>query len=193
MLHRLYGCLLRSKIHIDRFFARLSVPNPNGQDAYLPFAAKCSTQRIHMSHISISTTQYDISSEPVLEEAPAAFRIINGSVYIFYESDTDEPKNSAGEPHARSAGSDFRTIIRINEKSLEVRREGSIRGKLIYVSGETTASRLDLGFSFLEIMNRTRSVTMLETDASLSVSVRYDLFINGQFISDCVMDILLSK
>ena len=154
-----------------------------------------------MSHITVSTTQFDISDEPVIERAPASYKVVNGSVYISYETAGDASENghtaasAAGgaSADAHSGSHSTRTIIKINEKSLEVRREGAVRGKLKYASGETAVSLLDLGFSVLEVKNITHSIAMLETDDTLAVTVRYDLYINEGFVSDCGMEILLIK
>ena len=166
-----------------------------------------------MSHITVSTTQFEISGEPVTEQAPASYKVLNGSVYISYETaDGSSDSQTAGpeditDNREKTAGHDInnvaqtrtsdrmlsRTIIKLTEKSLEVRREGGVRGRLIYASGETTVSQLDLGFSVLEIKNVTHSISMIETDDTLAVTVRYDLHINGGFVSECRTEILLEK
>ncbi|MBO4414404.1 MAG: DUF1934 domain-containing protein [Lachnospiraceae bacterium] len=130
--------------------------------------------------IRISTTQFDTGSEPVLEEAPASFRIVNGTRYISYvlPADGDQPAIS--------------TIIQINEKSLEVRRNGGIRGKVLYFLGEPAHSQLDLGFLSLDIINETDYLAICEINDNLSVTVRYKLYINGEFISNCEMEMMLT-
>ena len=132
-------------------------------------------------NLRISTTQFDVSEEPIVEEASASFRIVNGTRYISYVLPaTDETPGVS-------------TIIRINEKSLEIRRSGGINGKVIYSLGEPAGSRLDLGFSFLDITNETDYLAIAELGSNLSVTVRYKLFINGEFVSDCETVLMLAS
>ncbi len=134
-----------------------------------------------VNNLRISTTQFSVSDEPIVEESAASFRIVNGSRYISYvlPADNDRPAIS--------------TIIKINEKSLEIRRSGGINGKVIYSLGEPARSRLDLGFSFLDITNETDYLAIAELGSNLSVTVRYKLFINGEFVSDCETVLMLAS
>lgn len=129
--------------------------------------------------LRISTTQFAISDEPVIEEASASFRMVNGTRYISYVIP------ATGDAPAVS------TIIQINEKSLEVRRSGGIRGKVVYSLGEPAHSQLDLGFSCLNITNETDYLAIAQLGGNLSVTLRYKLYINEEFISDCEMEIML--
>ncbi len=131
-------------------------------------------------NLRISTTQFDVSEEPIVEEASASFRIVNGTRYISYVLPaTDETPGVS-------------TIIRINEKSLEIRRSGGIRGKVTYSLGGTATSELDLGFYSLTITNETDHLAIFEIEGNLAVTVRYKLYINDEFISDCKTELFLT-
>ena len=131
--------------------------------------------------LRISTTQYAVCDEPIVEEAPASYRTVNGTRYISYTVPAIEDAPAVS------------TIICINEKSLEIRRNGGIRGNILYSIDESARSRLDLGFSCLDITNETGYYAIVECDGNLSVTVRYKLFINDSFVSDCETEILLSR
>ena len=131
--------------------------------------------------LKILTTQYAMSDEPVVEQAPAFLRIINGTRYITYVLPADNGTQAIS------------TIIRIDEQSLEIRRKGGIRGKVLYCLGETASSQLDLGFFSLNITNETEYLEILEMNDNLAVTVKYRLYINNQFISDCKTAILLTS
>ena len=131
--------------------------------------------------LRISTTQFDVSEEPIVEEASASFRIVNGTRYISYVLPaTDETPGVS-------------TIIRINEKSLEIRRSGGIRGKVTYSLGGTATSELDLGFYSLTITNETDHLAIFEIEGNLAVNIKYKLFINDEFISNCKTQLLLTQ
>ncbi len=133
-----------------------------------------------VNNLRISTTQFSVSDEPIVEESAASFRIVNGSRYISYvlPADNDRPAIS--------------TIIKINEKSLEIRRSGGIRGKVTYSLGGTATSELDLGFYSLTITNETDHLAIFEIEGNLAVTVRYKLYINDEFISDCKTELFLT-
>ncbi|MBP5330441.1 MAG: DUF1934 domain-containing protein [Lachnospiraceae bacterium] len=132
-------------------------------------------------NLRISTTQFDVSEEPIVEEASASFRIVNGTRYISYVLPaTDETPGVS-------------TIIRINEKSLEIRRSGGIRGKVTYSLGGTATSELDLGFYSLTITNETDHLAIFEIEGNLAVNIKYKLFINDEFISNCKTQLLLTQ
>ena len=131
--------------------------------------------------LKIRTTQFAVSDEPVVEQAPASFRIVNGTRYISYVLPASENTPAVS------------TIIRIDEKSLEIRRSGGIRGKILYFLGEAASSQLDLGFLSLNITNETEYLEIIEMNDNLAVTVKYRLYINNEFISDCKTEILLTS
>ena len=132
-------------------------------------------------NLRISTTQFDVSEEPIVEEASASFRIVNGTRYISYVLPATDETPAVS------------TIIRINEKSLEIRRSGGIRGKVTYSLGGTATSELDLGFYKLTITNETDHLAIFEIEGNLAVNIKYKLFINDEFISNCKTQLLLTQ
>ena len=132
-------------------------------------------------NLRISTTQFDVSEEPIVEEASASFRIVNGTRYISYVLPATDETPAVS------------TIIRINEKSLEIRRSGGIRGKVTYSLGGTATSELDLGFYKLTITNETDHLVIFEIEGNLAVNIKYKLFINDEFISNCKTQLLLTQ
>ncbi|MCR5329865.1 MAG: DUF1934 domain-containing protein [Lachnospiraceae bacterium] len=131
--------------------------------------------------LKISTTQFAVSDEPVVEEASASFRIVNGTRYISYVMPANEDTPAVS------------TIIRVDEESLEIRRSGGIRGKILYFPGGAASSQLDLGFLSLNITNETEYLKIIEMNDNLAVTVKYKLYINDEFISDCKTEILLTS
>ena len=132
-------------------------------------------------NLRISTTQFDVSEEPIVEEASASFRIVKGTRYISYVLPATDETPAVS------------TIIQINEKSLEIRRSGGIRGKVTYSLGGSATSELDLGFYCLTITNKTDHLAIFEIEGNLAVSIRYQLYINDEFISNCETQLLLTQ
>ncbi|MCR5322718.1 MAG: DUF1934 domain-containing protein [Lachnospiraceae bacterium] len=132
-------------------------------------------------NIRITTTQFDVSEEPVVEEASAKLRIIDDIRYINYVLSVNDDTPAVS------------TLIEIKEKSLRIFRMGGISGRVIYSLGEAASSQLDLGFMCLDITNKTDHLAIFEIDGNLAVNIRYKLYINDAFVSDCETDLVLTR
>ena len=142
-------------------------------------------------NIRISTVQWDISPEPVVEEAPATYKKLAGSWYACY-------RVSSGDDDTAST----RTVFTFDGTGVEIRRSGAINGSVSYISGKKTKTAMDLGFSEICIENDTFAIKARAADnaaasgtgdasALFSLSVEYDLYLNGSRISRCTTSICL--
>ena len=129
--------------------------------------------------IIISTTQPDVSDEPLTETAWGVMKQNGGITCISYEM----------------PGSDGRDAISsrllIKDGRLEVRRSGGINGTLHFISGKSCTSQIDLGGMCLLVRNETESLKLIETDGGILIHVRYRSYLNDEFISVCEMEIIV--
>ena len=144
--------------------------------------------------VCISTIQWDISPEPVTQEAPASYRKVNGVWNVCYHTPSDNPQLP---DHTR-------TLLSFDGSFIDIRRSGAINGSIQYTSGKKTKTVMDLGFSNICIENDTFSICSgsseslapftlndCEDTAILFISVEYGLYLNGEYISRCTTTITL--
>ena len=142
-------------------------------------------------HLIISTIQYDIADEPIVEEVEAYCRVIDGSYYVSYDSVTVRAPESVELEEDTEQDARSKEIIKLDRRGIEVRRRGNVTGRIFYYPGEKRVSELDLGFSTLVVKNITESYDITETDDLLEAEAVYDLYLNGEYVSKCRMQIRL--
>ncbi|MGN0242459.1 MAG: DUF1934 domain-containing protein [Lachnospiraceae bacterium] len=129
------------------------------------------------STVTISTIQYDVDRDtPVVITCPATHHIHNGKHYIAYHEEQD--------------GQVTKNIIKIDETGMEVTKKGSIDSHMLYRQGvkNTTYYRHSYGSFRMEIF--TNEIKQIETEPFI-YCIKYDLTLNGSFVSKCEMTIRL--
>lgn len=79
--------------------------------------------------------------------------------------------------------------IKITPSSVEMTKQGGVTTQMIFVLGHKHYACYTTPFGELTLGMTTTQITVTEEKNELSVALRYDLEINGSFMSECELDI----
>lgn len=126
--------------------------------------------------VTICGRQFDIGGEPVELVLPGTYYLKNGKHYVLYE----EPQEESGRI--------VKNRVKFHDGHFDMVKNGAVSSALKFLVNERTSSLYKTGAGAMMMETDTRNIIISETDNLLHVNVSYDLYINGQFISDCEVD-----
>lgn len=83
--------------------------------------------------------------------------------------------------------------IKATEKSLELTKAGHVTTRLVFTPGEVFEAIYTTPYGDIDMKMLTKSLTFHEEENSLSTALIYELGINGQFVSDCKLNISVNE
>lgn len=128
--------------------------------------------------VTVSGRQFDVADEPVEVASQGTYYLKNGKHYILYE---EKPEDGGDIVNNR---------IKFHDGCLEMKKSGAVSSVLKFLTGERTASLYRTGAGAVTMEVDTKDIVIAESDKLLQVKVRYDLHINGQFVSACEVDVM---
>ncbi len=131
--------------------------------------------------ITVSGRQFDIGDEPVVLVTRGNYYQKNGKHYVLYEEQPDEHEDV------------IKNRIKFYEGNFEMVKKGAVSSALRFCIDEKSESvyRTAAGDVLMEVV--TSDIDISETENKMRVTVNYKLNINGQFISDCEVEILIES
>lgn len=82
-------------------------------------------------------------------------------------------------------GEGAQCMLKLSDGMLEIVKKGSYASTLIFKENETTKTIYSTPYGRMTVAVKTTELRVLETDNIIDITVRYDLFINEGFVSDC--------
>lgn len=131
--------------------------------------------------ITVSGRQFDIGDEPVVLVTRGNYYQKNGKHYVLYEEQPDEHEDV------------IKNRIKFYDGNFEMVKKGAVSSALRFCIDEKSESvyRTEAGDVLMEVV--TSDIDISETENKMRVTVNYKLNINGQFISDCEVEILIES
>ncbi len=131
--------------------------------------------------ITVSGRQFDIGDEPVVLVTRGNYYQKNGKHYVLYEEQPDEHEDI------------IKNRIKFYDGNFEMVKKGAVSSALRFCIDEKSESvyRTAAGDVLMEVV--TSDIDISETENKMRVTVNYKLNINGQFISDCEVEILIES
>ena len=131
--------------------------------------------------ITVSGRQFDIGDEPVVLVTRGNYYQKNGKHYVLYEEQPDEHEDV------------IKNRIKFYEGNFEMVKKGAVSSALRFCIDEKSESvyRTAAGDVLMEVV--TSDIDISETENKMRVTVNYKRNINGQFISDCEVEILIES
>ena len=131
--------------------------------------------------ITVSGRQFDIGDEPVVLVTRGNYYQKNGKHYVLYEEQPDEYEDV------------IKNRIKFYDGNFEMVKKGAVSSALRFCIDEKSESvyRTAAGDVLMEVV--TSDIDISETENKMRVTVNYKLNINGQFISDCEVEILIES
>ncbi len=131
--------------------------------------------------ITVSGRQFDIGDEPVVLVTRGNYYQKNGKHYVLYEEQPDEHEDV------------IKNRIKFYDGNFEMVKKGAVSSALRFCIDEKSESvyRTAAGDVLMEVV--TSDIDISETENKMRVTVNYKLNINGQFISDCEVEILIES
>ena len=145
--------------------------------------------------ISIRSTHTGPDTEPFEMEysCPAVWKQLAGTHCISYEEILDLSGEVSPDPSASKAGptetTATRVLIKAAEDSAQLIRKGEFDSRLVFDPKEKKASRYGTPFGELDAAAAVSCYQLEEQPGRLHLKLRYTLELNGQYISDCDMEI----
>ena len=131
--------------------------------------------------VTVSGRQFDVSEEETCLMTAGTYYLKNGKHYVLYE---EQPEDD---------GRIIKNRIKFHDGLFEMVKNGAVSAALRFLPGKRTGSlyQTDAGGVSMEV--DTHEIIISETDELLQARVKYALYINGQFISECEVDVKLQS
>ncbi len=85
-----------------------------------------------------------------------------------------------------------KNLIKFSDGYLKVHKKGAIQSDMEFMLHRTNASFYVTPFGTMDISTRTNSITTKRTEDKIEIEVIYDLTINQQFLSKCMVLITIT-
>ena len=165
--------------------------------------------------INISVLQKDVSSQEMKEEHFGSFDERNATVYLRYTTDVEGNDHPSGENSClskenglatgengcaakksglrteeddRPSGELVKNLLKVQPGTVEMIRSGAVKSHMFFRQGETFQTVISSGAISMQTETVTKQLEVSRSgDAAVKVRLVYDLTVNGQFVSQCVM------
>ncbi|MCI5622391.1 MULTISPECIES: DUF1934 domain-containing protein [Anaerostipes] len=131
--------------------------------------------------INISGLQVDVDSdEPIEVMTTGAYYLKNGKHYILYDEiaeDNEVVKN----------------ILKIGPQTVELTKKGGSSSHMVFEKGKENLSYYDTPFGSLLLGVNTSSIEWKEQENHMKLRVNYDLTINSDHVSNCIIDVSIQS
>lgn len=131
--------------------------------------------------INISSLQVDVDSdEPIEVMTTGAYYLKNGKHYILYDEiaeDNEVVKN----------------ILKIGPQTVELTKKGGSSSHMVFEKGKENLSYYDTPFGSLLLGVNTSSIEWKEQEDHMKLRVNYDLTINSDHVSNCIIDVSIQS
>lgn len=123
--------------------------------------------------VTVTGRQFDLEDEPIELMTQGTYYMKNGKHYVLYEEQPDESIPI------------IKNRVKFHENYFEMTKNGGIKSALTFLKNQRTESLYETGAGAVKMEVDTHELVITETDELLHAVVRYALFMNGQFISEC--------
>lgn len=127
--------------------------------------------------INISGTQVDIDEEePVELVTTGAYYLRKGKHYILYDEIADDNEV-------------VKNVLKIGPQTVELTKKGGTGSHMVFEKGKENLSYYDTPFGSLLLGVNTSDIQWQEREDHMKLRVNYDLTINSDHISNCIIDV----
>ncbi|MGN0417721.1 DUF1934 domain-containing protein [Anaerostipes faecalis] len=131
--------------------------------------------------INISGLQVDVDSdEPIEVMTTGAYYLKNGKHYILYDE--------IAEDHEV-----IKNILKIGPQTVELTKKGGSSSHMVFEKGKENLSYYDTPFGSLLLGVNTSSIEWKEQENHMKLRVNYDLTINSDHVSNCIIDVSIQS
>ncbi|MCH5267687.1 MAG: DUF1934 domain-containing protein [Lachnospiraceae bacterium] len=111
------------------------------------------------------------------------YRYIDGKDVISYEEMVlDEPADPA---------SACRNILKIQPDFITLSKKGPIRTEMEFATGQSFHGFYQTPYGVFDMVVQTKKVAIKKEETQITVFLQYDLELNGDFIAECKLDIVI--
>ena len=118
--------------------------------------------------------------EPVEVISAGTYLRKDDTHYLSYEEADDDGKITKNR-------------IKITSSSVEMTKQGTFATRMVFVLGQQHHACYVTPFGELTLGMTTKYITVTEEEKELAVALRYDLEINGSYMSECELDIEIKE
>ncbi len=110
--------------------------------------------------------------------APGEYYYKDGSHYLLYDEIGDTPEEM------------YRNIIKFKPEYMEVTKNGPYNTKMVFEKDKKTLSQYETPMGIMYLGISTKSVELKEKPDEISLTAKYAMDINNNFIADCSLSLM---
>ncbi|MCR5701290.1 MAG: DUF1934 domain-containing protein [Lachnospiraceae bacterium] len=126
--------------------------------------------------VTVTGRQFDVADEPIELVTTGTYYEKNGKHYVLYEEQPDE-----NEPIIKNR-------VKFYDGYFQMVKNGAVTSELTFIRDERSESLYETGAMAVQMHVITKDLVISNTKDLINAVVRYDLHINGEYISECEVD-----
>ncbi len=131
--------------------------------------------------ITVRGLQPQVDAEEAVEVMSAGTYMRKDSTHYLSYEEADENGNIT------------KNRIKITPSSIEMTKQGGIATQMLFLLGEKQFACYETPFGELNLGMHTKHIAVREEEKKLFAELRYGLDINGEYVSDCELDITVKE
>lgn len=126
--------------------------------------------------VTVTGRQFDVADEPIELVTTGTYYEKNGKHYVLYEEQPDE-----NEPIIKNR-------VKFFDGYFQMVKNGAVSSELTFIQDKRSDSLYETGAMAVQMHVITKKLVISNTEDMINAVVRYDLHINGEYISECEVD-----
>ncbi|MBE5924588.1 MAG: DUF1934 domain-containing protein [Lachnospiraceae bacterium] len=126
--------------------------------------------------VTVTGRQFDVADEPIELVTTGTYYEKNGKHYVLYEEQPDE-----NEPIIKNR-------VKFFDGYFQMVKNGAVSSELTFIQDKQSESLYETGAMAVQMHVITKKLVISNTKDLINAVVRYDLHINGEYISECEVD-----
>lgn len=129
--------------------------------------------------VNIEGRQPDLVEESVKSSASGIYHLCNGKHYIQFDEISDGGKNVV------------HNTLKITNTQMDVTKKGALNSQMVFKEQEGTISSYQTPYGVMPLQIFTSLLVVEETEKEIRVKLKYDLSMEGNHISENVIEIII--
>lgn len=131
--------------------------------------------------VSIEGRQPDLVEESVKLNASGIYHLRNGKHYIQFDEISDNGKAV------------IHNTLKITDAQIDVTKKGALNSRLVFIEQEGTISNYQTPYGIMPLQIFTSLLVVEEKEKEIRAKLKYDLSMEGNHISENVIEIIISE
>lgn len=134
-------------------------------------------KNVNVSLLSYQKTASEVEEIKVV--AVGTYSFINGRHFVRYDEETEDGRTN-------------KILLKFEDGFFEMSKSGEVRSSLSFKEGTGTKGFYNTPYGMFEIKTDTEKLDIDVMEDGISIKLEYMLFIDGEYVADCTIDIKIS-